>query len=53
VRFCSTKIEMTALAKDAVRKVAMRVAKDPTAATVDDARKMARALLLLIDGRLP
>lgn len=44
---------MTALARDAMRKVALRVYKDATAASVEDARKMAKALLLLIDGRLP
>lgn len=41
------------MAKDAVRKLALRVAKDPSAATLDDAKKLARAVLLLVDGRLP
>lgn len=39
--------------KNAVRKIAARVWKDPTAANVSDAKKMAAALLLLFDGRLP
>lgn len=41
------------MAKDAVRKIALRVAKDPAAATLDDVRKLSRAVLLLVDGRLP
>lgn len=44
---------MTSMAKDAIRKVAMKIAKDPTSATTDDAKKLARAVLMLIDGRLP
>jgi len=44
---------MTTIAKDAIRKLAMKIAKDPTSATVDDARKLARAILMLVDGRLP
>lgn len=44
---------MTSLARDAVRKVAMRIYRDATSATTEDARKLAKALLLLIDGKLP
>jgi hypothetical protein len=44
---------MTTVAKSAVRKLALKIARDPTAATVEDARKMARAVLMLIDGRVP
>lgn len=44
---------MTTLAKDAVRKVALKIFKDPTSATTDDAKKLARSILLLLDGRLP
>lgn len=39
--------------KNAVRKIAARVFRDPTAASVDDARKLSAALLMLIDGKLP
>ena len=41
------------MSKDAARKVAMKVYRDVTSATSDDAKKLARAVLLLIDGRLP
>lgn len=41
------------MAKDVVRKLAARMHKDPTAATVDDVRKLAAAVLMLVDGRLP
>jgi len=44
---------MTALAKDAIRKVATKIYKDGTAATLDDTKKLARAVLILLDGRLP
>lgn len=44
---------MSPEAKEAVRKIALRVARDPTSASVDDARKLARAFLLATDGRLP
>lgn len=44
---------MTTIAKDAVRKVALRVFKDKTSATSEDARKLAAAVLMLVDGRLP
>lgn len=39
--------------REAIRKIALRVAKDPTTATVEDARKLARAWLLQTDGKLP
>lgn len=39
--------------KDAMRKLAMRIHKDPTSANVEDARKLARAVLILVDGKLP
>lgn len=45
--------KVSPMAKDAVRKIALRVAKDPAAATLDDVRKLSRAVLLLVDGRLP
>lgn len=41
------------MAKDVVRKHAMKLYKNPTAATVDDVRKLVKAVLLLVDGRLP
>ena len=44
---------MTSLAKDAVRKTAMRIYKDPTSALTADAKKLAVAVLLLLDGKLP
>lgn len=44
---------MTAFSKDAVRKVATKVYLDATSATTEDARKLAKALLLLLDGKLP
>lgn len=40
-------------ARDYIRQTAMRVHRDPTAATLQDAKKMAAALLMLLDGRLP
>lgn len=39
--------------KESIRKIALRVAKDPMRATVDDVRKLSRGVLLLVDGRLP
>lgn len=44
---------MTTIAREAIRKLALRVSKDPTSASVDDARKLARAFLLLTEGRIP
>jgi len=44
---------MTSMAKEAVRKVAMKVFRDPTSATLDDAKKLALGFLLLADGKLP
>lgn len=44
---------MTTIAKDAVRKIAMRVYRDKTSATSDDARKLAAAVLMLVDGKVP
>lgn len=44
---------MTKFASDVIRKLAHRVHEDPTRATVDDAKKLARALILLTEGKLP
>jgi hypothetical protein len=44
---------MNGLARDVMRKLALRIFKDPTSANVDDARKLARAVLILVDGVLP
>lgn len=44
---------MSPMAKDVIRKLALRLIKNPTAATVDDVRKLTRGVLLLVDGRLP
>lgn len=45
---------MTSYSKEAVRKIATKVYLDATSATTDDARKLARAILLLLgDGKLP
>lgn len=44
---------MTKFASDVIRKLARRVHEDPTSATVDDAKKLARALILLTEGKLP
>lgn len=41
------------MAKDAIRKVAARVHRDPTAASLDDLKKLAAYALLSIDGKLP
>lgn len=41
------------MSKDAIRKVALKIFRDPTSATTDDARKLARSVLLLVDGKLP
>ena len=41
------------MAKTAIRKIAVRVYRDPQAATRDDIEKLARAWLLEVDGRLP
>ncbi len=38
-------------ATKAIRKVAERVVKDPTAATIHDADKLARAVLMLLKER--
>lgn len=42
---------MTTLVKDTVRKLALRIHRDPTADS--EKRQLARALLMLLDGRLP
>jgi hypothetical protein len=39
--------------KEALRKIALRVAKEPLRATLDDVRKLSRGVLMLVDGRLP
>lgn len=39
--------------KESLRKVALRVARDPLRATLDDVRKLSRGVLLLVDGKLP
>ena len=44
---------MSALARKIIAKLAHRVHEDPTAASVEDAKKMAAALLLLLEGKLP
>jgi len=44
---------MTKFANEAIRKLARRIHEDPTRATVDDAKKLARALILLTEGKLP
>lgn len=44
---------MSPAAQHVVAKLAARVAKDPTSATVEDARKLARAVLLLTTGKVP
>lgn len=44
---------MTRFASDAVAKLARRIFKDPTSATVADVEKLCRAVLLLTDGTLP
>ena len=41
------------MAKDVIRKLAARVHRDPTSANVEDAKKLAAAVLMLVDGRLP
>lgn len=41
------------MGKDAARKIAMRVYRDVTSASTDDAKKLAAAVLLLVDGKLP
>jgi hypothetical protein len=38
-------------AQHVIAKVAARVAKDPTSATVEDARKLAKAVLMLTGGK--
>ena len=45
--------EVSPDSKDAIRKVALRVAKEPMRASLDDVRKLARGVLMLVDGRLP
>jgi hypothetical protein len=41
------------MSKDAIRKVALKIFRDGSSATSDDAKKLARAVLLLVDGKLP
>jgi len=38
-------------ARDAIGKLARRIAKDATQASVEDARKLARAVLMLLGER--
>ncbi len=42
---------MSPMASAAVRKVAERVARDVTAATLGDVRKLARAVLMMTGGK--
>jgi hypothetical protein len=44
---------MTTYSKDAMRKIALKIYKDATSATTEDAKKLAKAWLLMLDGRLP
>jgi hypothetical protein len=44
---------MTSFSKDMIRKLATKIHKDPTSATTEDAKKLARSILLLMDGKLP
>ena len=44
---------MSPEAKHYVLKLAQRVVKDPTSATVDDVRKLAKAWVLLVTGKAP
>jgi hypothetical protein len=43
---------MTLHTRDVMRKLARRIAADPTSATTTDASKLAKAFLLLLDGRI-
>jgi hypothetical protein len=44
---------MSSLARAALAKVAHRIYRDPTSFTMDDVKKMAAGLILLLEGRLP
>jgi hypothetical protein len=44
---------MSPIAKDAVRRHALRLHADPGKATLDDVRKLVNAVLMLVDGTLP
>ena len=44
---------MSPMAKQALRKVAARVYKDPLKATVADIEKLAAGWLIEVDGKLP
>lgn len=41
------------MSKDALRKVALKLYKNRSAATLDDIDKLVRGVLMLVDGRLP
>lgn len=44
---------MSSIARKALAQLARKIHEDPTRATVDDAKKLARGLLILLEGRLP
>lgn len=44
---------MSSVARRALAVLARRIHADPTCATVEDAKKLARGLLILLEGRLP
>lgn len=44
---------MSPMSKDILRRLALRLYKDPTAASIDDVRKLVAGVLMLVDGKLP
>lgn len=44
---------MSSLARAALAKVAHRVFRDPTSVSMDDVKKMAAGILLLLEGKVP
>jgi hypothetical protein len=44
---------MSPMAKDVIRRHALKLHADPTRATMDDVRKLVAAVLMLVDGTLP
>jgi hypothetical protein len=44
---------LSSLARAALAKVAHRIYRDPTSFTMDDVKKMAAGLILLLEGKLP
>lgn len=44
---------MSGLARGALAKIARRIYADPTSYTMDDVKKMAAGLLLLLEGKVP